>query len=70
VPAGVLIAFDRMERGRGPRSAVQELHQEFGIPVFAIATLDDLMQLIDQRADLAEHGRAVGAYRSEYGVRA
>src|SRR5205809_4487149 len=40
IPAGVLIAFDRMERGRGTRSAVQELHQEFGIPVFAIATLE------------------------------
>ncbi len=70
VPAGVLIAFDRMERGRGPRSAVQELHEEFGIAVFAIATLDDLMELIDRRADLAVHGRAVAAYRGEYGVRA
>src|ERR1700693_1301317 len=36
VPAGVLIAFDRMERGRGARSAVQELHQEVGITGFAI----------------------------------
>ena len=44
-PAGVLIAFDRMERGRGERSAVQELEQEFGIPVIAIATLDDLLGL-------------------------
>lgn len=70
VPAGVLIAFDRMERGRGTRSAVQELHQEFGIPVFAIATLDDLMTLIGRRADLAAHSRAVGAYREAYGVAA
>jgi orotate phosphoribosyltransferase len=70
VPAGVLIAFDRMERGRGSRSAVQELHQEFGIPVFAIATLDDLLNLIDRRADLSGHSRAVGAYRQEYGVAA
>src|SRR6266702_7193294 len=38
-PAGVLIAFDRMERGRGLRSAVQELHKEFRIPVFALAPL-------------------------------
>jgi orotate phosphoribosyltransferase len=68
VPAGVLIAFDRMERGRGTRSAVQELHQEFGIPVFAIATLDDLMTLIGRRSDLAAHSRAVGAYREAYGV--
>jgi orotate phosphoribosyltransferase len=70
VPAGVLIAFDRMERGRGTRSAVQELHQEFGIPVFAIATLDDLMTLIGRRSDLAAHSRAVGAYRQAYGVAA
>ena len=70
VPAGVLIAFDRMERGRGTHSAVQELHQEFGIPVFAIATLDDLMALIGRRTDLAAHSRAVGAYREAYGVAA
>lgn len=70
VPAGVLIAFDRMERGRGTRSAVQELHQEFGIPVFAIATLDDLLNLLGRRPDLAAHSRAVGAYRQEYGVAA
>ncbi len=70
VPAGVLIAFDRMERGLGTRSAVQELHQEFGIPVFAIATLDDLMTLIGRRTDLAAHSRAVGAYREAYGVAA
>ncbi len=70
VPAGVLIAFDRMERGRGTRSAVQELHQEFGIPVFAIASLDDLLNLLGGRADLAAHSRAVGAYRQEYGVTA
>ena len=43
IPAGVLIAFDRMERGRGERSAVQELEQEFGVPVVAFATLDDLL---------------------------
>src|ERR1700693_3966606 len=70
IPAGVLIAFDRMERGRGTRSAVQELHKVFEIPLFAIATLDDLLNLIGRRADLAAHSRAVGAYRQEYGVAA
>src|SRR5438105_14913918 len=34
-PAAMLIAFDRMERGRGERSAVQELQQEFAIQVMA-----------------------------------
>jgi len=37
VPAGVLIALDRMERGQGDRSAVQEVRDTYGIPVVAIA---------------------------------
>ena len=32
-PAGVLIALDRQEKGNGERSAIQEVEQEFGIPV-------------------------------------
>ena len=69
-PAGVLIAFDRMERGRGERSAVQELEQEFGIPVVAIATLDDLLGLLARRTDLAQHRRDVISYREQYGAAA
>ena len=69
VPAGILIAFDRAERGRGERSAVQELQGEFGIPVVAIATLDDLMRFIAGRPELAAHGAAMDAYRDRYGAR-
>jgi orotate phosphoribosyltransferase len=68
-PAGILIAFDRAERGRGDRSAVQELQSEFGIPVVAIATLDDLMRFIAGRPELAGHGATVDAYRDRYGAR-
>jgi orotate phosphoribosyltransferase len=66
----VLIAFDRMERGRGERSAVQELEQEFGIPVVAIATLDDLLGLLARREELAPHRSAVMSYRQQYGAAA
>jgi orotate phosphoribosyltransferase len=67
-PAGVLIALDRMERGQGAQSAIEEVRQMFGIPVVAIATLDDLMTFIAGRPDLARHAAAVTAYRAEYGV--
>ena len=69
-PVGVLIAFDRMERGRGARSAVQELAGEFGIPVVAIADLDDLLGFLGTRAELAQHTSAVRAYREQYGATA
>jgi orotate phosphoribosyltransferase len=67
-PAGVLIGLDRMERGTGSASAVQEVTQTFGIPVVAIATLADLMTFIAGRPELQAHGAAVAAYRSRYGV--
>lgn len=67
-PAGVLIALDRMERGQGEASAVDEVRERFGIPVVAIATLDDLMSFIAHRPDLAVHAAAVADYRARYGV--
>lgn len=67
-PAGVLIALDRMERGQGSASAVQEVQASFGIPVVAIATLDDLLGFLGSRADLARHTAAVEAYRRQYGA--
>ena len=67
-PCGVVIALDRMERGNGARSAVQEVEQDYGIPVVAVATLDDLMAYLRQRPDFAAHEAAVARYRQEYGV--
>ena len=69
-PAGILIAFDRMERGRGERSAVQELMEEFRLPVFAIATLEDLLAFMAGRPELAGDAAEVVAYRGRYGAAA
>jgi orotate phosphoribosyltransferase len=69
-PAGVLIAFDRMERGRGERSAVQELTREFGLPVIAIATLEDLLIFLAGRPELRAQAAEVNAYREQYGATA
>ena len=67
-PAGVLIALDRMERGSGALSAVKEVEAEFGIPVAAIATLDDVMALVAARDDLAASRDAIAAYRERWGT--
>ena len=67
-PAGVAIALDRMERGQGSLSAVQEVARDFGIPVIAIATLNDLLSFLADAPDLAENRTRVAAYREQYGV--
>lgn len=67
-PAGVAIALDRMEKGQGSLSAVQEVSQQFGLPAVAIATLKDLLALVQQDPALTEHLPKVQAYRDQYGV--
>lgn len=72
-PVAVLIALDRMERaGKEPElsasSAVQEVSLRHGIPVIAIANLEDILSVIRQRPDFAAHESAVMAYRDRYGI--
>ncbi|MFC4159868.1 orotate phosphoribosyltransferase [Chitinimonas lacunae] len=68
MPAGVLIALDRQERGKGERSAVQEVESDYGIPVIAIAKLIDLIDFLRGRPELEQNLQLVEAYRSRYGV--
>ncbi|WP_332609659.1 orotate phosphoribosyltransferase [Achromobacter sp. ESBL13] len=73
-PAAVLIAMDRMERAGpddalSPHSAVQDVAKTYGIPVVAIASLSDIMALLQDDAAFAENRDAVQAYRTKYGVK-
>jgi orotate phosphoribosyltransferase len=68
IPCGVAIALDRMERGTGALSAVQEVGASYNIPVISIATLDDLMAYLKTDPSQQQHLAAVGRYREQYGV--
>jgi orotate phosphoribosyltransferase len=67
-PAGVLLALDRQERGSdGGLSAVQEVREQFGIPVIAVISLKELMQYMHGLGRSAELA-GMHAYRERYGV--
>src|SRR5690606_13660199 len=72
--AGIAIALDRQERapddedGSGARcSAVQAVADEYGLPVVAIATLDDLLAFAGESAELVGYRQALLEYRARYG---
>lgn len=67
-PAGVAIALDRMEKGTGELSAVQEVRKNFAIPVISIATLDDLQSYLSSAQLSSETYARVTQYRELYGV--
>lgn len=67
-PAAVAIALDRMEKGTGELSAVQEVEQQYGLPVVAIANLRDLLAMLENHAEFGNFLAPVQAYRERYGV--
>jgi orotate phosphoribosyltransferase len=69
-PVGVAIALDRMERGAGVLSAVQEVRQLYNMPVISIATLDDLVGFLSSQPQSNGDLDAVRRYRERYGVTA
>ena len=68
VPAAVLIALDRQERGQGELSAVQEVERNYGIPVISVASLTDLIDYVSGHPELEHKLAAVRAYRALYGI--
>ena len=69
-PAGILVALDRQERGTGSLSAIQEIRQQYGIPVICIISLEMIVTYLGRQQDpaLAQSLAAVEAYREQYGV--
>jgi orotate phosphoribosyltransferase len=67
-PAGIVLALDRQEKGHGNLSAVQEIQQQYGLPVASIIKLADLIEHLRATAQSAETLSAVQQYRDQYGI--
>lgn len=66
--AGVVIALDRQEKGQNQMSAVQEVSQQFGIPVLAIISLAEIIEFIEQVPDFIDKLAIISSYRQQYGI--
>jgi orotate phosphoribosyltransferase len=68
--AGMIISVDRMEKGLDSElSAVQEVYKEFGVKVYSIVTMADIIAAIeDGIIEGKEYLPAMYAYRKQYGV--
>lgn len=66
--AGVLIALNRQERGKGKLSAIQEVEHDYGMPVVSIVSLTQVLDYLAQDELLKKHLPDVAAYRDQYGI--
>lgn len=62
--AGISVALDRQEKGKGDLSAIGELEQQYGLRTVAIAGLDDLLNYLDNDEEKLS---MVQAYKDQYG---
>ena len=67
-PAGVVIGLDRKERGNTDKSAIQEVEQQFDIPVVSIIDIDDILAYLDGKPEMKLLVEQIKEYRQEYGL--
>ncbi len=74
--SGMVISVDRMERGQRELSAIQEVKKEFGIDVYPIVTIREIIDTLHNRPIDGkvyiddEMKERMEAYLAEYGVMA
>jgi len=66
--AGVLIALDRQEKGKGELSAVQEVERDYSTKVFSIVSLEDVVEYLSNYQDNANAIASINRYREKYGI--
>lgn len=73
---GVVVSVDRMEKGKNEKSAVQEIQEEYGIPVFPMVTINDILEILRDNKESGEYSylnesvKKIEAYLKEYGTKA
>ena len=68
IPAGVVIALNRQEQGKGTLSAIQEIEQQYQLPVASIIKLEDLIAFLHDSVTFADYFPKIQAYRAQYGA--
>jgi len=65
----MIISVDRQEKGTGEKSAVAEAYDNYGIKVYSIVTMQDIIDAIETGViGGKEYLEAMKAYRAQYGA--
>ncbi len=72
---GLMVSLNRMERGKGTKSALEEIQEKYGFPAAAIVTMEEVVECLYNKEC---HGQivindaiksAIDAYYEEYGAK-
>lgn len=65
----IVIALDRQECSPDHHSTIGEIRDNYGIPVFSIATLDDVVDYLNKKANTSKIINQIKKYQDQYGVK-
>jgi orotate phosphoribosyltransferase len=68
IPAATLIAIDRMEKGQGELSAIQEVERDYNMKVVSIISFDNVLEYLQKSDNKQQQVAAMLKYREDYGV--
>lgn len=72
---GLMVSLNRMERGKGTKSALEEIQETYGFPANAIVTMEEVIEYLYNRPCQGSiiiddtMKAAIDAYYAEYGVK-
>ncbi|MDO4633956.1 MAG: orotate phosphoribosyltransferase [Eubacteriales bacterium] len=72
---GLIVSLNRMERGKGEKSALQEIQETYGFPANAIVTMSDVVERLHNQECQGQividdqQKAAIDAYYEQYGVK-
>ena len=67
-PAGVMISLNRQERGKGDKSAIEEVETQHQIGVYSIVTLFNIIEYLEEKGGYSDEIAAIREYRHEFGA--
>jgi len=67
-PTATLIAIDRMEKGKGELSAIQEVERDYTMKVVSIISFDDVLEYLQESGSKLQQVAAMLKYREDFGV--
>ena len=68
IPVATLIAIDRMEKGQGELSAIQEVERDFAMQVVSIISFDHVLEYLQETGCDQPQIDAMMQYRKDFGA--
>lgn len=66
--AGIIVVIDRLERGQGDLSAIQEVQRDFGVKVVSLINLDHIVEYLEEKGNYLTEVKQIRDYRANFGI--